>query len=229
MVKLHEKTREAVAVARQVLDTFSSPTKQVRLTVDVNCPWTLEESKEFITATRDQGIFWLEEPIFPPEDFLALAELRRFAAAGTGVNLSCGENASGLAMFEQMIEFHAVDFLQPSVTKCGGVTQFIDIVTKLHNKAQAKKIEFHPHSPYFGSGLLATIHLFAALQKDFMPTALLEIFYLRLEASPYVEFTPQHIRNGKISVPQGRGLGVEPDEAVIRKYLTAFDRFEASS
>ncbi len=69
---------------------------------------------------RPYDMFWLEEPIFPPEDFTAIARLR----AGTGVALAAGENNCTSFQFREMFAAGAVDYAQPSVTKVGGVTEF---------------------------------------------------------------------------------------------------------
>jgi L-alanine-DL-glutamate epimerase-like enolase superfamily enzyme len=45
-----------------------------------------------------------------------------------------------------------------------------------------------------------------------------ERLYLDLEASPYAPWT--EASDGKLAVPQGPGLGCDPDQAVIAKYRT---------
>ena len=69
-----------------------------------------------------------------------------------------------------------------------------------------------PHSPYFGPGALATLHLLAALTD----TARFEYFYLRPEARLYG--TALEPRRGELPVPQAPGLGADPDPEVIRRY-----------
>jgi D-galactarolactone cycloisomerase len=69
-----------------------------------------------------------------------------------------------------------------------------------------------PHSPYFGPGFLATLHLAAA-----MPEApLIERFYMNLEASPYGDVIDA--QDGVFHLPEGPGLGREPDLDVIKAY-----------
>ena len=60
-------------------------------------------------------LYWLEEPVFPPEDFRSLRELHR----ATGVTLAAGENACTAFQFLQMMETGGIHYLQPSVTKVG--------------------------------------------------------------------------------------------------------------
>ena len=67
--------------------------------VDTNCPWTAEEARHNARRLMAYDMFWLEEPIFPPEDFLSLARLRR----EEGVALAAGENARTAMEFAQML------------------------------------------------------------------------------------------------------------------------------
>ena len=99
----------------------------------------------------DHNLHWLEEPIWPPENFAALADLR----AEFGTKTSAGENACTAWQFKAMLEAEAVDYAQPSVTKVGGVSEFLKVVNlaKHHNTYVA------PHSPYFGPGYAATLQL----------------------------------------------------------------------
>jgi L-alanine-DL-glutamate epimerase-like enolase superfamily enzyme len=72
-------------------------------------------------------------------------------------------------------------------------------------------VKLAPHSPYFGPGALATLHLIAALA----PEARFEYFYLQADAWLYAEMLAP--RRGELGVPQGPGLGADPDPEVIRR------------
>jgi L-alanine-DL-glutamate epimerase-like enolase superfamily enzyme len=73
-------------------------------------------------------------------------------------------------------------------------------------------VKLAPHSPYFGPGALATLHLIAALA----PEARFEYFYLEVDAGLYGGLLAPE--RGLLKVPQGRGLGADPDPEVIRRY-----------
>ena len=150
-------------------------------------------------------IHWLEEPIFPPEDFLSLARLRR----EEGVALAAGENACTAMEFAQMLRAEAVDYVQPSVTKVGGISEF----QKVAALADAAGVTVMPHSPYFGPGFLATLQLAAARA---VPGGLIERFHLDLEATLYGKLIDPV--NGFFKVPQEPGLGPAPDPDVIKTY-----------
>ena len=78
--------------------------------------------------------------------------------------------------------------------------------------AAARGVQLAPHSPYFGPGALATLHLLAALTDK----ARFECFYLQADAWLYGDLlAPQR---GELGVPQGPGLGADPDTEVLRRF-----------
>jgi D-galactarolactone cycloisomerase len=198
-IKLHETEEAEVRAAREAAG------HDVRIMVDTNCPWTPEEARHMTLKLKPYDLHWLEEPIFPPEDFAALARLR----AGTGVALAAGENNCTSVQFRDMFAANAVDYAQPSVTKVGGVTEFLKVGTL----ADAAGVTLMPHSPYFGPGFLATLQLAAARGQ---PGGMIERYHMDLEASLYGEVIEPV--NGAFAVPQGPGLGRDPDPDVIKTY-----------
>jgi len=100
----------------------------VPIMVDANCPWTPEQARRMTLELRPYDLCWLEEPIFPPEDFPVLARLRE----GTGVPTAAGENNCTVIRFRDMFAAGAVDYAQPSVTKVGGVTGFQKVAALRH-------------------------------------------------------------------------------------------------
>ena len=200
-LKLHEITEPAVRAARQ----GGGP--EMKLTVDTNCPWTPVEALEMARRFRPHDLLWLEEPVWPPEDWAGLARVRQEG----GIALAAGENTSNPIDFKHMFDAGAVTYAQPSVTKIGGVTALREVAVL----AEAAGITLVPHSPYFGPGLLATLHFLAAQPRE----PLVERIYATLEPDLFGGAT--NAKNGMMAVPQGPGLGVDPDPAVIARYKTA--------
>ena len=198
-IKLHETEEAEVRAAREAAGNG------IAIMVDTNCPWTPEQARLMTLKLRPYDLHWLEEPIFPPEDFQAIARLRE----GTGVAMAAGENNCTAFQFRDMLAANAVDYAQPSVTKVGGVSEFLKVATL----ADAAGVTLMPHSPYFGPGFLATLQLTAARGQ---PGALVERYHMDLEASLYGEAIDPV--NGAFTVPDGPGLGREPDPDVIKTY-----------
>jgi len=202
-VKLHETTESEVAAARRAAGDA------VAIMLDCNCPWTPRQAHAMARRLEPYDLYWLEEPIFPPEDFAALADLRR----RTGIPLAAGENAGTAFQFRDMFAAGAVSYAQPSVTKVGGITEF----SKVAALAEAAGVALMPHSPYFGPGWLATLQLMAALPD----CGLVERLYVTVEASLYGELIDPVA--GEFRVPEGPGLGADPDPEVIKDYTVRGD------
>jgi D-galactarolactone cycloisomerase len=197
-VKLHEVDVPQVRAAR------AAGGPDFELTLDTNCPWTPEQAMSMARRLRDFSLHWLEEPVWPPENFAALARLKR----ESGVAIAAGENVGTVREFETLLSLDAVSFAQPSVTKIGGIAE----ARKVYALADAHNVAVAPHSPYFGPGLAATLHLAATL-----PYAVkIERVYLELEASPFGPMV--EVRGGTMTVPEGPGLGIEPDPELLRRY-----------
>jgi L-alanine-DL-glutamate epimerase-like enolase superfamily enzyme len=199
-IKLHEIGAAQVQAAREAIGA------DVPLMMDVNCPWTVDEALAVATRVKPFDLFWFEEPVWPPEDVAGLAEVRRRC----GIKVTAGENAISVKAFEQMFEAGAVDIAQPSVTKIGGVSAMMAVA----RLAAAHGVSVVPHCPYFGPGLLASMHIVATFET---PTWV-EYSYADLGANPLGEAILP--RDGHLALPQGPGLGRDPDPGVIERYRT---------
>lgn len=195
-IKLHEITRPEIAACDRARGA-------ARLMVDVNCSWDMQQARQMASWLRDQGCFWLEEPVFPPEDFATLGDLAR-----EGLALSAGENLCTHWQFAQMIASGGVQYPQPSVTKVGGISELL----KIADLAKQAGLTLMPHSPYFGPGYLASVQIAAILPGD----VLFEHLYVWPEALLYPDL-PLPLA-GQIARPTAPGLGMDPDPAVIARY-----------
>jgi D-galactarolactone cycloisomerase len=198
MLKLHQTDLPSVRAAREAVGT------EVELMLDTNCPWSPAEAIRMARALVPYRLYWLEEPVWPPEDYAGLARV----AAATDTPIALGENESTLYGFREIVAQRAGDILQPSITKVGGISEFRKIVAL----AQAANVPIAPHSFYFGPGLAATLHVAASfgghLPVEF-PTGELETPFLT---------EPIRARDGQVDVPSGPGLGVEVNEEAIRRH-----------
>ena len=88
-IKLHEHSVDAVKAARE----GAGP--DIAIMNDVNCPWSVAQAIEMERAYRPYNLYWLEEPVWPPEDHDGLARVRR----GGATRIAAGENAAGLHDF----------------------------------------------------------------------------------------------------------------------------------
>jgi L-alanine-DL-glutamate epimerase-like enolase superfamily enzyme len=196
-VKLHEITEPAVKAAREAVGP------DVELMVDTNCPWTVDEAIAMTKTLAPYRLYWLEEPIWPPEDYEGMARVR-----AAGAITSCGENAGSALDFPRMFKMQAVSIAQPSVTKIGGISEMQRIIAMGRDYG----VPVVPHCGYLGAGYLATLHITAAMPGE----VLVERLNVDLAANP---FTPwNEVKNGRAAIPQGPGLGCDPDPEVIARF-----------
>lgn len=201
-LKIHETGRAEISAAAQVLRQHNGGS----LMVDVNAPWTPSEALSVVAPLRELGLKWIEEPVWPPEDFEAAHQISL-----AGIPVAIGENVLTPSDFARLIDSRAVDYVQPSVTKIGGISIARDIISA----ANAANVAVAPHSAYFGPGLIATAHLVAALGR----APMVERLYCDLTESPFGDWYEPV--DGHLAVPQGPGLGIDPDPAILEKLRVA--------
>ncbi len=202
-IKLHELEFDTIQAVRQALP------EEVSLMTDVNCAWALTEAIGRARQLSSLNLGWLEEPIWPPDDVEALAVLR-----AEGVPLSAGENASGIEGYAHYLKVGALDVIQPSIAKIGGVSAMLEAYTL--GKRYSTKVQ--PHCYYYGAGLLATAHVIAGMGG----TEMVEVPWVSFEAHliPQMAFEPSFTL---LEVP---GLGFSPDAAILQNYSIAHATIE---
>jgi L-alanine-DL-glutamate epimerase-like enolase superfamily enzyme len=197
-IKLHQIDVASVQAARETIGP------DVGIMLDTNCPWTPAEALRMARAFEPYGLAWLEEPIWPPEEYDALAELRRVAS----MPIALGENESTAFGFREIIAKGAADVVQPSVIKVGGIGE----LRRIAALAAAASLTVVPHSFYFGPGLAATLHL-AATIVGAAPVELPSFSHeLSLLAEPIVA------ERGTVAPPTGPGLGVALNDEAVRRF-----------
>jgi L-alanine-DL-glutamate epimerase-like enolase superfamily enzyme len=197
-IKLHQIDVASVAAAREAVGDA------VELMLDTNCPWTVEEATAMARRLERYALRWLEEPVWPPEDYAGLARVRQ----ATSTAIACGENEATVFGFRELIHAGAADVIQPSVTKVGGLLELKKIATL----AAAANVTFVPHSFYFGPGLAATLHVAASTPG----VPYVEMPPGQLAASLLAE--PIRVSGGAVAVPDRPGLGADPDPEVLARH-----------
>ena len=175
---------------------------ETKLATDVNCNWSIEQTHEIMPHMRRLDLYWVEEPVFPPDDAETLGMLQ----AEYGVAIASGENACTSVEFARTAPH--IKYLQPSVTKVGGVSEFLRVC----DVAEEYGASVMPHAPYFGPGYWATIQLMAARE-------ICEQFeHLYIEPEAYLDPSIPLPSNGTVQVPDRPGIGFEPDPEMIERF-----------
>jgi D-galactarolactone cycloisomerase len=145
---------------------------------------------------HEYRVTWFEEPL-RPDDLDGYVELTRHSR----VPIAAGEVLTRRQSFLPWIERRAVDYLQPDVTKVGGLTE----QHRIGQYADDHQILVVPHGWNTGVGLVADLHLTAAANNAKW------VEYLTPE--PYLEdvfLSPFTLdAEGYLPIPTGPGYGVE--------------------
>ncbi|MGB3288686.1 MAG: mandelate racemase/muconate lactonizing enzyme family protein [Burkholderiaceae bacterium] len=199
-IKLHERSSAALAAARRAVGA------RVPIMVDTNCAWLPDEAPQAIAAMREHDPFWVEEPLWPPEDSGALAQLQ----GSCGVPLAVGENASSAHALMNLVDKESVSYVQPSVIKLG-----LTAALAIARRCEGTSVVCAPQVAFFGPGYLASLHLIAAQQTEVS----LERLYVDLAHTPYRDTVP--IRQGWAQLPDTPGLGADPEPELAQgRYAT---------
>lgn len=152
--------------------------------------WALKKSR----MLADYGVEWFEEPL-RPDDFEGYVRLTEHSP----VKIAAGEVLTRRQSFLPWIERRAVDYLQPDVTKVGGLTE----QHRIGQYAEDHGLMVVPHGWHTGIGLAADLHLAAAASQ----AKWIEF----LTPEPYLDevFTepPRLDAEGFLAIPDGPGYG----------------------
>ncbi|MFE1312003.1 L-fuconate dehydratase [Streptomyces sp. NPDC058755] len=96
----------------------------VRLAVDANQRWNVDEAIAWTKALAEFDPYWIEEPT-SPDDVLGHAAIRR---AVTPVKVATGEHVHNRIVFKQMLQAGALDIVQIDAARVGGVNENLAIL-----------------------------------------------------------------------------------------------------
>jgi L-alanine-DL-glutamate epimerase-like enolase superfamily enzyme len=219
----HPDPREDVAVAEAVREAVGD---EVELIVDANQAgvlpgvggherWDFQVALEVARELERLGVLWLEEPL-PRHDYDGLARLRDRLDT---ISIAGGECNHGLHEFKLLIERGCYDILQPDALLSEGVFQ----LRKVAALAEAAGLGVVPHTWGNGIGLLANLHLAAAIPN---------CSHLEFPHDPPSGWTsaardqmlaePLGIdADGYVRVPDRPGFGFELDDERIQHHTVA--------
>ena len=113
-----ERDPQRVKVARQAIGD------RAVLFVDANGAYGQKQALELARAFADLGVGWFEEPV-SSDDLVGLRILRRLVPPP--IEVAAGEYAYTSDYVRTMLQAQAVDVQQADVTRCGGITGFLQV------------------------------------------------------------------------------------------------------
>ncbi len=112
------KDRERVRVAREAIG------RETELYVDANGACTPKEALAQAEMFFKFGVSWFEEPV-SSDDLDGLSFIRERGPAG--MDIAAGEYGYDIFYFQRMLSAGAVDVQQADITRCGGLTAFLQV------------------------------------------------------------------------------------------------------
>lgn len=154
-IKLHQSKKDALETIRLVRQRHGNG---FELSADLNCAFSLGAAREFMKRVERYELAWVEEPVWPPDDFDSLKKLN-----GIGP-VAAGENSFSVLEFKRLMEMDALTYYQPDVAKIGGVTPAIEILNLA--KTYGAQIAFHnrPHNGWVGT--MASAQVATAIAQE---------------------------------------------------------------
>lgn len=154
--------------------------------------WALNTSK----MLADFNVCWFEEPL-RPDDFDGY---KRLTAVSTVPIAGC-EVLTRRQSFLPWIEQQAVDYVQPDVTKVGGISE----EHRIADLADDHSVLFVPHGWNTAVGLAADLQLVAAARQARWVEYLTPAHYIDDLLLEPIGMSP----SGELSIPNGPGLGMK--------------------
>ena len=152
-VTTHDDVIERVGSVREGIANLKAVREAVgddfRICIDVHGKATPTMAVDFCRRAEEYAPYFVEEAT-QIEDIDELAYLR----SKTSIPLATGERLFTKWGFTEICERHLVDFLQPDVVHCGGISE----LKKIGLVGEAHRIELAPHNPQSNVSTMASLH-----------------------------------------------------------------------
>ncbi len=171
------------------------------------CNRSAYDAIELLKQLDEYRIFWLEDFLHPEcyEGYQKVKEAR------VSTRLAAGEQECTGWGFRELIQKGKIDVVQPDISRCGGFTQ----IRKIMWEAEVAGVDVCPHAWLTDLLTAASLHVNAALPRSLF-------LEYNVSSSPMLREiikNPIEIdKNGMMSVPQLPGLGIDIDEAAVKKF-----------
>lgn len=205
-----ERDAELTAALRGVIGP------DVKLAIDANHAYTPVEAIALARKVEPYDIHWFEEPVSPldPDAYL---EVKR----ATTIPLAGGECEYTRFGFEKWFRRRALDYAQPDVCSCGGISEAMKIAAL----ASLTGIHVTPHAWGSAVGQAAALHFYAARPRQpFTLTQERKLIECDRTENPFrTEIVDEPIRfeSGCWRLPEASGLGVTVRAERFEGYLAA--------
>jgi D-galactarolactone cycloisomerase len=198
------------------IETVVADTPPMTWMADGNGAYSFDQSRRLGDTLEGLGFRWLEEPL-PTSDYGAYSPL----AGELTIPLAGGEILESADAARDYLVGGSFDMIQPDVSICGGIGGVLEIAS---TAAAAGRVTV-PHACSGAIATAATLQVLAVLDvPDGAPDWAEPLLEFDVGENPIrtdlatVPFRPV---DGWMTIPDGPGLGIEIDEAEVRRLTVA--------
>ena len=178
----------------------------VLISADANQNWNFAQALEYVRAVQDTPLTFLEQPV-AAEDLAGMAEI----AAATRIAVGCDEGVHGLTDIRTHHAARAASGVSLKAIKIGGLRPMFNAAVLcdelgMHVNLACKIAES-------GIATAAVLHMAAAVPSLDWGVSLTSQYL-----AEDVLVRPIAFVEGHAAVPDGPGLGIEVDEARVRRF-----------
>lgn len=171
----------------------------VTLAIDGNGKWDLPTCQRFCARAEAFDVLWFEEPLWY-DDVASHAALAR----NTRIPIALGEQLYTADAFESFMSAGAVHYVQPDVTRLGGVTEFLQVADSAHSRRL-------PVAPHAGEMSQVHVHL------SYAHPAISMLEYIPWIKDHFVD--PIRVVDGCFALPQRPGAGTTPTADALARFM----------
>ncbi|MFB2598695.1 enolase C-terminal domain-like protein [Herbiconiux sp. P17] len=182
-----------LAVAREAVGP------DIRIAVDANQRWDVDEAVEWVSALARFDIAWVEEPT-SPDDVLGHAEIARRIAP---IPVATGEHAANRVVFKQFLQAEGLSVLQIDSARVAGVNENVAILLL----AAKFGVRVCPHAG--GVGLCESVQHLSMFDYIAVSGTKSDCFIEFVDHLHEHFVTPVDVRGGSYRAPLTPGAGTE--------------------
>ena len=170
---------------------------RMQLSAELHGMWNLPESLIICQALDEIGMRWIEDPVFLTNAD-GIRELKRSVRS----RIAMGETRGGADDFKSFLDTGALGLLILDIGWCGGLTE----ARRCAALASAYQTSVAAHDCNGPVVLAASVHFCQATKNSYVQE-IVRAFYYGWYGEIVTRLPP--IKEGKITVPEGPGLGLE--------------------
>ena len=150
MVKIHQHADNVAESIKAIRRVYGYG---IRVAVDLNAAYpNVEGAAKLIESISRYEVYWVEEPIWPPNNYEGLRQLAERAP----IPIAAGENEYSTAGFINLAK-SGVRYLQPDISKLGGLLKLLTTIDSLKTLNRPIAPHLRPHK-----SILAHLYTLAA-------------------------------------------------------------------